>query len=173
MSERRDSLGQVASQIPFDNNPTGGDPIFTESSPENVQEAIESSGELGTVAFNTPRYTILLQNNGTLSDGTVIGYDSLIPGDDTPIIIPVASEIMEFTFSNSRASADYTLIFRKNSLVATPFYTVSKVNTQFFSDNLISEEFAAGDQIYVEYQDDGQNASDAVILLTFKALPPP
>lgn len=111
------------------------------------------------------RYAIVLQHNGSVSDGTFIGYDSLIPGDASPIIFPEPCSIFEFTFTNSRTSADYTLEFRKNSTVATPFYTVSKTNTQFFADTAISEDFAAGDQIYIKYVDDGTNAQDLVMCL--------
>lgn len=170
MSTRRGNSTQVADSVPFDNEPEGT-PVFTTSSPTTVQEAIEASGEKGQLALDTPRYTILLQNNGTVSGGTFIGYDSLIPGDSTPVIIPVDSEILEFTFSNSRANADYTLNFRKNGTGAANFYSVSKTNTQFFADNTISETFDAGDEIYIQYQDDGNNASDVVILLTLKAIP--
>lgn len=115
------------------------------------------------------RYTILLQNNGTVSGGTFLGYDSLIPGDTTPIIIPIESTFKGFSFSNQNADADYTLIFRKNSTGATPFYSISKVNTQFFAQTVTDEPFAQGDRIFVQYQDDGNNASDAVTTLYFQA----
>jgi len=170
MSSKRGNPTQVAASIPFDNEPEGT-PIFTQSSPETVQEAISAGGEKAQTALDTPRYTILLQNNGTVSDNTFIGYNSLIPGDATPVIVPVQSEFLEFTFSNARTDADYTLEFRRNTLVGTPFFSVSKVNVQFFSQDNIDEPFNAGDQIYVKYIDDGTNASDAVILLTFRAIP--
>lgn len=170
MSTKRGSSTVVADSVPFDNNPNGT-PVFTATDPSTVQEAIEASGEKGQLALDTPRYTILLQNNGTLSNGTFIGYDSLIPGDSTPVIIPVDSQILEFTFSNSSSDADYTLEFRKNGTAVATFYSVSKVNTQFFTDNTIDEIFNAGDQIYIKYVDDGNNASDAVIMLTLKAIP--
>lgn len=152
----------VAGSVPFDD--TG-----RSFNAENVQEAI-SANDIGVQAA---RYSVILQNNGTISDGTFIGYDSLISGDDTPIVIPRNSTFIEFTFSNSSSNADYTLIFRKNSIVATPFYSVSKVNTQFFSQQLGGSEmdFVSGDQIYIQYQDDGQNASDAVLVLFFRSTP--
>lgn len=153
---------QVARGTPFDNSTNG----YTST---NVQEAIE---EGVSTALETPIYTILLQHNGTVSNGTWMGYDSLLPGDDTPIIIPKDADLISFTFSNSNSGADYTLTFRKNSLVATPFYTNSRVNTQFFSQELPSPElFSAGDRIYIQYGDDGSNASDAVIVLAFRAIP--
>lgn len=166
----RDKFEQVASEIPFDNNPNGT-PVFTESTPENVQEALEASGEKGQLALDTPRYTILLQNNGVVSGGTFIGYDSLIPGDATPVIIPINSQLIEFTWSNSRSTADFTLIFRRNSTTTTAFYSTSRTNAQFFAEDGVDQIFDAGDQIYIQYQDDGGNASDAVIVLVLKALP--
>lgn len=166
----RDHFNPTADQVSFDNEPEGT-PIFTQSSPETVQEAISAGGEKAQIALDTPRYTILLQNNGTVSNNTFIGYDSLIPGDATPVIIPVKSQFLEFTFSNANNNADYTLEFRKNTLVGTPFFSASKTNTQFFSQDGVDEPFDAGDQIYVKYIDDGNSASDAVILLTFKSIP--
>lgn len=167
---RRGNSTQVASSVPFDNNPDGT-PIFTQSNPENVQEAISAGGEKAQVALDTPRYTIPLVYNGTVGNNTFIGYSNLLPGDSTPIVIPVNSQILEFTFSNQSSNADYTLEFRKNSTTATLFYSVSKTNTQFFSDLDIDEFFDSGDTIFIKYIDDGNNASDVAILLVFKSIP--
>lgn len=140
-------------------------------SSNTAREAIDEAAENADTALNTPRYTLLLQHNGTVSNGTFLGYSSLIPGDAIPVLIPISSDLIEFTFSNQNSNADYTLEFRKGSTVATPFYTVSKVNTQFFVDTTINESFVTGDEIYVKYVDDGNNASDAVMVLFFKATP--
>lgn len=169
MGRGRSDNSQVASSIPFDNNPNGI-PIFTQSSPTDVQEAIEAGGEKAQTALDTPRYTILLQNNGTVSNNTFMGYDSLIPGDATPVIIPIRSQLIEYTFSNSN-SADFTLEFRRNSTTATPFFTDTRVNTTFYAEDGVDQLFLAGDQIYIKYLDNGTNASDAVIVLVLKALP--
>lgn len=151
---------QVAYSVPFDNDTNG-------YNSDNVQGAIEEG--VGN-ALNTPIYTIVLQHNGTVSNGTFIGYDSLIPGDATPVLIPRESEFTGFTFSNASADADYTLEFRINTTVGTPFYSVSKINVQYFNDILSTPvSFSAGDQIYIKYIDDGTNASDVVIMLTFRA----
>lgn len=117
------------------------------------------------------RFTINLNHNSTVGDGTFYGPLSTIPGDTTPIIIPVDCTLFEFTWSNSSATADYTLDFRINSTVATPFYSVSKTNTQFFSDIIISQVFAQGDQIYIQHTKDGGNAADASIILYFQVNP--
>lgn len=162
---------QHALETPFTNLKADlSGPIFTESDPDNIQDAIEASGEKGQLALDTPRYTILLQNNGTVSNNSFIGYDSLIPGDSSPVIIPIKSELIEYTFSNSKFS-DFTLEFRKNTLTGTSFFSDTRTNTQFYSENSLSETFNAGDEIYIKYIDNGTNASDAVILLVLKALP--
>jgi len=119
---------------------------------------------------NSARFTILLSHNGTPSNNEFIGYTELIPGDDSPVIVGVDATFTGFSFSNNRTGADYTIRFRKNSTVATPFYTTSKTNTQFFSEDLVSpESFTQGDQIYIQYGDDGRNARDLGIILYFKA----
>jgi hypothetical protein len=119
---------------------------------------------------NAARWSLTLTNNGTYSNNEFIGYTELIPGDDSPIIVGIASQLTDFTFTNNRTNADYTLVFRKNSTTATPFFSVSKVNTQFFTETLgTPETFAAGDQIYIQYQDNGQNARDGVLVLFWKA----
>lgn len=160
----------VAESVPFDNNPNGT-PIFTQSSPENVQEAISAGGEKAQTALDTPRYSIPLIYNGTVGNNTFIGYSNLVPGDDTPILIPVKSTLIEFSFSNANANASYTLEFRKGSTTATPFASISKTNTKNFVDNSIDQEFLAGEEIYIKYIDDGTNASDVGLVLFFKAVP--
>lgn len=115
------------------------------------------------------RYTIVLQHNGSVRGGTFIGFDSLIPGDATPVVIPIDSVFKGFAFSNAVSTADYTLYLRKNSTVATAFFSVSKVNTQFFAQTVTDESFSQGDRIYIEYQDDGRNARDVGITLFFQA----
>lgn len=161
---RRDNFNPVAEEIPFENDGTDFDSI-------NLQDAVEEAGTGVTVALNTPRYTLVLQHNGTVGNNTFFGYSNLLPGDDTPIIVPIKSDLFEFTFSNSNSNADYTLEFRKNSTTGTTFYTVSKVNTQFFVDTTVNESFLEGDEVYIKYIDDGNNASDVGLVLVFKAVP--
>lgn len=133
---------------------------------ENVQEAIEEAywAAPGSIA----RFTIPLLHKGTVGNGTFLGYSESITGDDTPIILPRKCQITEFTFSNNRTSADYTLELRKNSTTAPVFFTVSKVNTKLFSEQGLSEEFLPGDQIFVKYLDNGTNARNVAMILFFK-----
>lgn len=114
------------------------------------------------------RYALVLQHNGTVGDGTFFGYSNLINGLDTPIVIPRDSTLKDLSFSNPNASADYTIYLRKNSSTATAFHTITKTNTDNFVELDIDESFTSGDTIYLEYQDDGTNASDVGIVLFFR-----
>jgi len=154
-----------ADAVAFDST---GSPNITA---DNVQDAILENEGAADTALNTPRYAIPLLHNGTVGGGTFFGYSNLLPGNDTPIIIPLKSELFEFTYSNKNSNADYTLEFRKNSTTGTILYTISKTNTQFFTDAIINIPFDVGDEIYVKYIDNGGNSSDAVLVLFFKAVP--
>lgn len=159
----------VSQSLPFEKE---RNPDFTgqqsQLEAENAQDAIEEAywKAPGSIA----RYTLTLLHNGTVSNGTFLGYSELINGEATPIIIPRKSLFTEFTFSNDRSNADYALEFRKNSTVAAPFLIVSKDNEQAFVESGIDEEFAAGDIIYIKYVDEGTNARDVAIVLYFQNL---
>lgn len=115
-------------------------------------------------------YTITFTHNGTISNGNYFGVTENISGDDTPVVIPLKSELISFAFSNNKTNADFTLLFKKNSIAATPFLSVSRTNTQLFAQSLVTpEQFVAGDRIFIQYQDDGTNASDVSLNLFFRA----
>lgn len=155
----RDSYMQVASSTPFDNDTNG----FTA---DDTQSAIEELLDLAAPL----RVPISLVYNGTLSNGDWIGYSNLLPGDATPVISPITGAFVGFTFSNNDASADFALEFRKNTTGGTPFFTWSVDNTQSAAITLPTPQtFAAGDQIFVKYVDEGSNARDAVVVLLFKS----
>ena len=137
-------------------------------SENTVQEAIGSGV---STALNTPRFSIPLIYNGTVSNNEFIGYSNLLPGDATPIVIPIDSFLEEYTFSNNKTTADFTIELRRNGTTATVFNSVSKVNTQQFVETGINQVFDQGDNIYVKYIDDGTNAQDVTILLILRALP--
>ena len=131
----------------------------------NVQDAVEEAFNQANAAI----YPISIVYNGTVSNGTFFSYSNLTPG--TPIVVPINSEFIGFTFSNSNSNADYTIRFRNNSNVTTPFESVTKVNTQFFVDILTTpEQFTAGNFLSIEYVDDGTNASDVALTLFFRAV---
>lgn len=145
--------------------PTGDDLGWSDPN----SSGFKKFNDLNAAAFAS-RFSINLQHNGSVSGGTFLGYNELIPGDTSPVVIPVNAVMKAFSFTNSSNTADYTLIFRKNSTGATPFLSVSKVNTQFFAQSVSDQSFSAGDRIYVQYQDDGNNASDVAMTLMFQAV---
>lgn len=144
-----------ANKILFDNTSNG----FTANESQSAIEEAQATAE------GKARYTIILTHNGTVGGGTFFGYTELIPGNNSPIIIPKNSLMEELTFTNNKTGADYTIELRKNSTTATPFHTISKTNTQYFIEDGINESFSAGDRIYIKYVDDGSNARDAAIML--------
>jgi hypothetical protein len=148
----------VAQATPYDNSDSG-------LVAENVKDAIDELKQEANVAV----FTIPLVYNGTISSDVFISYSNLTP--NSPIIVPVNAAFTGFTFSNSRTGADYTIEFRKNTTTGTPFFSVSKTNTQFFAQSVPDEIFSAGDIITVKYVDDGDNANDVVIILGFRAIP--
>lgn len=148
---------------PFDSEPDRPNGFTS----ENVQDAIEEAK--ATAPGLLARFTISLLHNGTVGNNTFFGYNELINGSATPVILPIKCIFSEFTFSNNKANADYTLEFRRNITTGPPFLSVSKVNTKFFFEDGISQQFNAGDSIYVRYRDNGDNASDAAVVLYFKA----
>ena len=133
---------------------------------DNAQDAI-----IELLGIAAPlRVPLPLIYNGTLSNGNWIGYSNLLPGDLTPIICPIDGFFVEFTWSNKSATADFALEFRKNSTVATPFFTWSVDNTKSAAIVLPTQEaFSIGDTIYIKYIDEGTNAQDAAIVLLFKS----
>lgn len=156
---RRGVTTQVASSTPFDND---GTLIEAEDTRSAIVEAFNSAAPLRT--------TIPLLYNGTLSNNEFIGYTNLLPGDDTPIVVPITGEFSGFTFSNSRTGPDFSIEFRLNSTTGTVFYTYVNSNTQTESISLPTPEtVTAGDEIYLKYIDQGTNAADAAIVLQFRA----
>jgi hypothetical protein len=155
----RDEINQVAESVPFDNDSNG----FVA---DDTQAAIE---EVKSIA-SPLRVPINLVYNGTVSNGDFIGYSNLLPGDSTPIVIPITGTFVEFTFSNNNSSADFALEFRKNTTGGAAFFTWSTDNTQTAAILLPSPEpFSIGDEIYVKYIDEGTNARDAAIVLLLKS----
>lgn len=123
----------------------------------------------GTELAEAGRYAIPLNHNGTISDGTWLGYTSLIPGDATPIVVPRNSTLKDFTFSNDSSSADYRLEFRKNATTNAIFYNTGNLtNQKIFTATDINESFSAGDTLFIQYIDLGTNASDAALILFFQ-----
>lgn len=156
---RRDTIYPVAGSVPFDNE-------VNNFVADNTQDAIEELLDLAAPL----RVPIPLVYNGTLSNGNWIGYSNLLPGNNTPIVVPITGVLDGFTWSNQQSSADFALTFRKNSTGAAIFFTWSVDNTRSASVFLPTPEpFSAGDTIFIQYVDQGTNASDATVVLLFKS----
>lgn len=133
---------------------------------DNVQDAIDNIGDLVAPL----RVPISLVHNGTVGNNTFIGYSNLLPGDSTPIVVPITGTFTGFTWSNSNSTADFALEFRLVSTTATKFFTWTATNTQTSSVVLPTPEaVTTGQKFYVKYLDQGDNSSDAVIILQFRA----
>lgn len=156
--------------LDFIRYPDRADSVFIDDSgfafnAEDVQEAFENVDFI-IAPLVVP---VALVYNGTLSDNEFIGYSNLLPGNTTPVICPLSGSFVGFTWSNSRDNADFALEFRRNSTTATPFFIWSVDNKRTDNINITPETFVAGDQIYIKYIDEGQNAADATIVLKFKS----
>lgn len=149
----------VAQAVPYDDS---DGPL----SAGNVKDALDQSADIANAAV----FTIPLVYNGTLSGTEFVSYSNLTP--NSPIIVPIDCKFVGYTFSNSNSGADYTFEFRNNTDAGAAYYSVSKTNTQFFAETLVTPEtFSAGDYFSLKYIDNGTNSSDAVWILTFKAIP--
>lgn len=121
-------------------------------------------------------FPVVLTHNGSVSNGTYYGYLNTINGLDSPVIVPRNSILKVLTFTNNRSTADYQILLRKNNPTATPFLTINQVNTQSFiydssDDPAIEESFNAGDIIYVQHINAGNNPRDVGLTLNFAAVP--
>lgn len=135
----------------------------------NLKDALIEGDQ---VALQTPVYPLILIWNGTINNGDFYGYSNVVPGDQTILTVPQASELVRYTWSNPNANADFTLIFRRGIITATPFISVPYTNTDRTSYVFASPEvFAEGEAIFIEHQDDGNNAQDVGFVLFFRALP--
>ncbi len=150
----------VAQSTPFD----GSDalpPFVAENVKEGIIEARNS-------APGKARAPINLQHNGTLGNGFWHGYDSLIPSDATPIILPWNCTLTEYTFSNKRTSVDGVMEFYKNGTSGGNIvYTINFSNVNKTLVAYPDLDFVAGDLLRLRWVDTGQNPSDVSSMLFF------
>lgn len=132
----------------------------------NVQAAIE---EAKTTAEGKARYALSLINNGTLTNGQFIGYNELLPGDQTLIVFPVACAIKEVVFTNSSVNNLGTFTFRKNSTAGASYRTWTintgaTVKQQVLTG--INDTFASGDYVTIKWaKTGGSTPSDMALVL--------
>lgn len=131
----------------------------------------DGTGWVTVTAIGIPVFSVQLQHQGNVSNGTFYGYAANTPGDSTPVVIFRKSRLDYFSFSNTRDTADYDIEFRINTTVGTPFQTISKVDTQFFAQNMTSAQvFQQGDRIYVKNIGTGTSPADVAISLGFTGI---
>lgn len=158
----RDSYSQVAESVPFDNGSNG----FVS---EDVQAAIE---ELKVYAQGFPRAGIRSTSNGVVGNNDWIGPNELLP--NTPMLVsPLNLQINEITWANQTTNVEFHIEFRKGSKTGTIIYTltVTSPNPGYGYVNGLAINLVPGDTIWAQYKDDGQNMSDADIILWVSRIP--
>lgn len=158
----RDDYNPVAEEVPFDNDLNG----YTA---DNVQDAIE---EAQTTAQGFPRAGKSITSNGTVGNNDWLGPSELLP--NTPMMtFPLKLQLNEITWSNQNTNVEFHIEFRSGSKTGTIFYTltVTPTNPGYGFVSGLTFDFNPGDTIWAQYKDDGQNMSDAEIMLWFSRIP--
>lgn len=125
----------------------------------------------GAVFAASPPPTVL-NHNGTLSGGQLIGYSNLV---NNAFVVGFRSILSRVTFNNANTSADFAMRFYKNSeSPANLFYTWTVSNpSNGIAVATISNSpiFEVGDTLPIYYDDQGSNASDVNLGLFMEAVP--
>lgn len=149
---------QVAYSTPFDNTSNG----FTS---EDVQSAIE---EAQTTATGLIQYVITILHNGTVGN-VWLGKSEVLP--NTPSYVANRNvRLTGISWSNTNASADFDLVFYKNTRTGSSFRTYSTTNNKTGYETGWTDDFSAGDYLEIESIDQGGNASDLGLDLHFTVL---
>lgn len=127
------------------------------------------NGKVRTANIEAARATITLTHNGNLNNNAWLGYTQSIPSNDSPILIPWNSKLVEVAFSNRRTSVDGNLEFFLNGTAPGDiFRTWAFVNVNRVQSLVgISDSFSAGDLLALRWDDQGQNPNDVGINLFF------
>lgn len=150
---------QVAKSEPFDNSTNG----FTAT---NTQEAIE---EARNTATGLLVYAVSIIRNGSMSNGDWLGKGELL--SNTPsYVAPRNLQFIGLSWGNASPNVDFDLEFYKNGRATTKFRTYEARNLQYGFAYGWDNAFSAGDILDIKYIDQGDNASDFVVDLLFKAV---
>lgn len=136
---------------------------------DNVQEAIEEAREY-TELF--PRIAKSVSANGVVGNNDWLGPNELLP--NTPMMtMPLKLQLNEIAWSNQKTDVEFHIEFRNGSKTGTIFYTltVTAPNSGYGYVSGLSFNFNPGDTIWAQYKDDGQNMSDAEIVLWMSRMP--
>lgn len=147
---------QDSSDTPFDNSSNG----FTS---DNAQDAIEEAKQN---AEGFPRAGCRGTYNGVVGNNDWLGPNELL--SNTPFIVfPVKTKLNEITWSNSTTNVEFHIEFRTGGKTGTIFYTmtVTSTNPGYGYVTGLNYTFNAGDTIWAQYKDDGQNCSDMDLIL--------
>lgn len=110
----------------------------------------------------------VFMHNGTLSNRFWHGYQSTIPSNTTPMIIPWDCVLEEYTLSADRNSMDGRLDFYVNGTTAGDIvYSVQLNNVNIYIIDFPNLALSAGDLLRTRWVDQGQNPRDVVSTFDF------
>jgi len=150
-----------SNKISFDNTSNG----FTST---NAQSAIEESKN---TAVGKARFTIVTTFNSTVGNNNWLGYNELLPGNITPIRIPVSCVLKEITFSWSGAAVDGRYDLYKNGTAGGNIaYQTPNIVNQANGINItgLNLSFVAGNFFIGRWIDNGDNPSDMAVVYFFQ-----
>lgn len=152
----------LAAYIGFDNSSNN----FTAN---KIQPAIE---EAKTTAIGKPRFTIITTFNGTVTNNQWLGYNELLPGNTSPIVVPISCTLKEITLSFNGIAVDGRIDIYKNGTAAGNLVintlTLTNINTKIVFSGL-SLNLVSGDYIIGRWIDTGDNPSDLAVVYFFQA----
>lgn len=162
---------QLAQGTPFEPNRNpqyGGNAGPSGITSEDTQSAIE---EVKALVVSKARFAMVFVANGTVGNNQWLGFNELVTSQTTPLIVPVACQLKELAMSFNGAAVDGVLRIFKNGLVnpTNVIYTntFTDVNTSKLMTGL-DINLAAGDLIRAQWQDTGNNPSDASLQFFFQ-----
>lgn len=156
MSKNYITSTQVATSTPFDNATNG----FTAT---DAQAAIEEA-KLSAQGF--PRAGIRATSNGGQSNGEWLGPNELLP--NTPLLTtPLNLQINEITWANQNTNVQFHIEFRKGSKTGPIIYTLTVTSPNSGSGyvNGLVLNLLAGDTVWAQFFDDGNNTTDFDLIL--------
>jgi len=125
----------------------------------------------GAVFAASPPPTVL-NHNGTMSDGQLVGYSNLA---NNPLVIGFRSKLARVTMVNSKDNTDFDLRFYRNSETPANLFDTWEIRNP--TDGIATTDitgspiFEVGDTLPIYYDDQGINASDMNLGLFMEAVP--
>lgn len=125
---------------------------------------------LSSSVFSGITPPILLNHNGNLSNGQLVGYTNLV---NNPVVMGFRGRLVKITYINSRSSSDADFRFYKNT--ETPgnlFHTMSFTNQLTTVEEVSGAPILeVGDLCRIYFDDEGTNPNDMNMGLYFEAVP--